>query len=140
MTFTLYGSFAKTYKGHGTDRALLAGIMGMEPDDPNLSSSFELARSAGLRGHPQEDRYVRGFSENPFRLKPFISSGAYGYPKDKAFKTATSVIEEFLLSNEITDLLLRSGFALSHNSKFDIIIQYFIGDGTYSYRCIYIVN
>lgn len=48
VTFTLYGSFAKTYKGHGTDRALLAGIMGMEPDDPNLSGSLELARSAGL--------------------------------------------------------------------------------------------
>lgn len=42
--------------------------------------------------------------------------------------------------DETKDLLLKSGFALSHNSKFDIIIQYFIGDGTYSYRCIYIVN
>jgi L-serine dehydratase len=48
VTFMLYGSFAKTYKGHGTDRALLAGIMGMEPDDPNLSKSLDYANTSGL--------------------------------------------------------------------------------------------
>lgn len=31
VTFTLYGSFAKTYHGHGTDRALLGGILGFLP-------------------------------------------------------------------------------------------------------------
>ena len=34
VCFTLYGSFAKTYKGHGTDKALVAGILGMEPGFP----------------------------------------------------------------------------------------------------------
>lgn len=48
VTFVLYGSFAKTYKGHGTDRALLAGMMDMEPNDPNLGKSLEMARAAGL--------------------------------------------------------------------------------------------
>lgn len=48
VTFVLYGSFAKTYKGHGTDRALLAGIMGMEPNDPNLSKSLDIAKISGL--------------------------------------------------------------------------------------------
>ena len=33
VVFTLYGSFAKTYRGHGTDRALVGGIMGFETDD-----------------------------------------------------------------------------------------------------------
>lgn len=47
-TFYLYGSFAHTYRGHGTDRALVAGIMGMEPDDERIRDSFELAREAGL--------------------------------------------------------------------------------------------
>ncbi len=44
----LHGSFAKTYKGHGTDKALIAGIMGMKPDDARLRSSFELAEQASL--------------------------------------------------------------------------------------------
>lgn len=48
VTFVLYGSFAKTYKGHGTDRALLAGIMDMEPNDPDLGKSLDYAKSAGL--------------------------------------------------------------------------------------------
>ena len=44
----LYGSFAKTYKGHGTDKALIAGILGMAPDDPRLRFSPRLAREQGL--------------------------------------------------------------------------------------------
>ena len=39
VTFTLYGSFAKTYRGHGTDRALLGGIMGFDTED--VPSSLE---------------------------------------------------------------------------------------------------
>ena len=38
--FTLYGSFARTYRGHGTDRALLGGIMGFSTDEIGLSYSF----------------------------------------------------------------------------------------------------
>ncbi len=48
IKFTLYGSFAKTYKGHGTDRALVGGILGFETDDERIRDSFELARAAGL--------------------------------------------------------------------------------------------
>lgn len=46
--FKLYGSFAHTYQGHGTDRALLGGILGMNPDDERIRNSFELAREAGI--------------------------------------------------------------------------------------------
>lgn len=45
----LAGSFAQTYKGHGTDRALIAGILGMRPDDERLPRSLELAKEQGLR-------------------------------------------------------------------------------------------
>ena len=44
----LHGSFAATGAGHGTDRALVAGLLGMGPDDPRLPASFELAQEAGL--------------------------------------------------------------------------------------------
>ncbi len=48
VTFGLHGSFAKTYKGHGTDRALVAGVLGMEPDDEKLKDSFNIAKACGL--------------------------------------------------------------------------------------------
>jgi L-serine dehydratase len=44
----LYGSFAKTYKGHGTDKALLAGIMGMETDDIRIRNAPQIARERGI--------------------------------------------------------------------------------------------
>lgn len=45
----LHGSFAATGRGHGTDKALVAGLLGMQPDDPRIPQSFELARQAGLQ-------------------------------------------------------------------------------------------
>lgn len=44
----LYGSFAKTYKGHGTDRAIAGGILGMQPDDARIRESLELAKEQGV--------------------------------------------------------------------------------------------
>lgn len=43
-TFLLHGSFGKTYRGHGTDKALVAGILGFDPDDERIKHSFELAK------------------------------------------------------------------------------------------------
>ena len=45
---TLYGSFAKTYAGHGADRAIVGGILGYELDDVRLKTSFREAEGAGL--------------------------------------------------------------------------------------------
>ena len=44
----LHGSFATTGRGHGTDRALVAGLLGLAPDDARLPDSFALARQAGM--------------------------------------------------------------------------------------------
>jgi len=48
VEFILHGSFAKTYKGHGTDKALIAGILDMEPSDENIRDSFNIAKSKNL--------------------------------------------------------------------------------------------
>lgn len=40
----MHGSFAKTGKGHGTDKALIAGLLGMEPDNEDLRYSFDIAK------------------------------------------------------------------------------------------------
>lgn len=44
----LHGSFAKTYKGHGTDKAIIAGILDMYTDDPRIRNSFEVAKEQGM--------------------------------------------------------------------------------------------
>ena len=49
VRFILYGSFARTYRGHGTDRALLAGVMGLSPDDPKIRDAFHIAKQRGLQ-------------------------------------------------------------------------------------------
>lgn len=43
-----HGSFLATGKGHGTDKALVAGLLGMQVDDPAIPDSFELAKQAGM--------------------------------------------------------------------------------------------
>ena len=48
ITLALLGAPAKTYKGHGTDKALIAGIMGMSTDDSRIRRAPELAREQGL--------------------------------------------------------------------------------------------
>ncbi len=44
----LYGSFLATGKGHGTRKALVAGLLGMKADDMRIPDSFEIAESEGL--------------------------------------------------------------------------------------------
>ncbi len=51
VTFTLYGSFSKTYRGHGTDRALLGGIMGFSTDDERIPEAYALADRQGIEYH-----------------------------------------------------------------------------------------
>ena len=46
-----HGSFLMTGKGHGTDRALVAGLLGMKVDDSNIPRSFEIAEERGLEYH-----------------------------------------------------------------------------------------
>ncbi len=48
VDFTLYNSFAKTGFGHGTELALLGGVIGFLPDDIRIKNSFEIAKNMGL--------------------------------------------------------------------------------------------
>lgn len=45
----LYGSFLLTGKGHGTPQAIVAGLLGMTPDDARIPDSFEIAKTQGLK-------------------------------------------------------------------------------------------
>ena len=54
VKFLLHGSFAKTYKGHGTDKALVAGILGFDPWDEEIKESFAIAKSRNLKFYFEE--------------------------------------------------------------------------------------
>lgn len=63
----LSGSFAQTYKGHGTDKALVAGILGFHSDDERIRRSLELAEASGLAVSIQEAR-LPGAHPNTARI------------------------------------------------------------------------
>lgn len=48
VKFYLHGSFAKTYKGHGTDKALIGGILGINEQDSRLKSSKKIAKDLNV--------------------------------------------------------------------------------------------
>ncbi|WP_297201447.1 L-serine ammonia-lyase, iron-sulfur-dependent subunit beta [Thermanaeromonas sp.] len=47
----LHGSFARTFRGHGTDKALVAGLLGLTVDDERVRDALDLAREKGLEVH-----------------------------------------------------------------------------------------
>ncbi|HEX2973497.1 MAG TPA: L-serine ammonia-lyase, iron-sulfur-dependent subunit beta [Tepidisphaeraceae bacterium] len=54
------GSFATTYTGHGSDRAIAAGLLGLCPDEPAINDSLEWARQRGLLLHIAPDESLPG--------------------------------------------------------------------------------
>ena len=44
----LHGSFARTGEGHGTDKALVGGLLGFKPDDERLRTALQIAEKEGL--------------------------------------------------------------------------------------------
>ena len=70
----LSGSFAATGRGHGTDRALVAGLLGMKPDDERIPDSFAIAREAGM-AFSFEETTLPGEHPNTARLHLTGKSG-----------------------------------------------------------------
>lgn len=48
VNITFYNSFARTYEGHGSDRAIIAGLLGMNTDDERIKQAFEESQKAGM--------------------------------------------------------------------------------------------
>ena len=66
---TLHGSFAKTYRGHGTDRAVAGGLLGFAPDDSRIVDALRLAREAGLRLTFREGNLGEKLHPNTLRIE-----------------------------------------------------------------------
>lgn len=67
VSFGLHGSFAKTGKGHGTDKALLAGAMGIREDDEAIADAYEIADKNRL-GYEFHEVELPGAHENTVRI------------------------------------------------------------------------
>lgn len=79
----LYGSFAATYRGHGTDVAIVAGLLDYDTDDMRIRNAFELADSAGMG---VQLRTAEKVGMHPNTVMMILQSGA-----DKVTVTGSSI-------------------------------------------------
>ncbi len=70
---TFYNSFARTYEGHGSDRAILAGLMDFDTDDKRIRDAIDIANQAGLKYHFKSVGNASTLHPNSIRL--VISKG-----------------------------------------------------------------
>ncbi|WP_442599461.1 L-serine ammonia-lyase, iron-sulfur-dependent subunit beta [Neobacillus sp. D3-1R] len=68
-TISLYGSFAETYKGHGTDVALIGGILDYDTDDQRIIQALEIANDKGMKVSFIEEDAI---PEHPNTARVFI--------------------------------------------------------------------
>ncbi len=77
LEITLSGSFAKTYKGHGTDRALLAGIMGYKSYSPEIRNALDIADERGIKYSFVKEN-IRDAHPNTARIRFTLEDGSEG--------------------------------------------------------------
>ena len=92
VKFVLYGSFARTYHGHGTDRALVGGILGYHPDDERIRDSFEHAKEAGLAFSFEENFTDKEIYPNTVDIYVTDKDGSVVSLRGKSIGGGTAVI------------------------------------------------
>ncbi len=73
----LSGSFAKTYKGHGTDKALLAGIMGYKSYDEEIRYALKISDDRGLK-YEFIEKELKDAHPNTARIEFLLKNGDMG--------------------------------------------------------------
>ena len=63
-----YNSFARTYEGHGSDRAIIAGLMDFNTDDKRIKDAIDIASQAGLKYHFKSVGNASTLHPNSIRL------------------------------------------------------------------------
>ncbi|MDX2127426.1 MAG: L-serine ammonia-lyase, iron-sulfur-dependent subunit beta [Chloroherpetonaceae bacterium] len=111
---TLYNSFARTHKGHGTDCAIIGGILGFEPDDERLKSSFELAWQKNLKWDFKFAGDAERFHSNAARIR---LNGKSNDDSNRSIEVVgASLGGGRILIQEI------EGFALEFNAQLDTLV------------------
>ncbi len=98
VKFTLYNSFAKTGKGHGTDKALIAGILGFNVDDPRIKNSYDFAKQESIQiefetknnpsRHPNSVDFMLYNETNMFISGKSLGAGEVEIDNIKGFKAS----------------------------------------------------
>lgn len=68
VDIVFYNSFARTYEGHGSDRAILAGLLDFKTDDPRIKASFDHAKENGLQFNFRSIGNASTFHPNSIKL------------------------------------------------------------------------
>ena len=66
---TFYNSFARTYEGHGSDRAIIAGLMDFKTDDQRIRESLEIAQAKGIKYQFKSVGNASALHPNSIRLR-----------------------------------------------------------------------
>ena len=77
LEIILSGSFAQTYRGHGTDRALLAGIMGYHSYSEEIRDALDIAKERGIR-YAFVKKDIPGAHPNTARIVYTLADGSAG--------------------------------------------------------------
>lgn len=64
----LHGSFARTGEGHGTDKAIVAGLLGFRPDDDRIRDALDIAAREGLEYHFEKTTIADDVHPNTTRI------------------------------------------------------------------------
>lgn len=105
----LHGSFARTGIGHGTDKALVAGLLGIGTADERIRSSFDLAKQAGMRFEFQEIDLGEEAHPNTVRLNLTV--------QDQILRLTGSSIGGGMI--EITEL---QGYPVRFNAEMNTLV------------------
>lgn len=130
VSFHLHGSFAKTGKGHGTDKALVAGVLGMSADDEALAKSFQIAKQQGITFDFCEEE-MENVHENTVRIQftmkdntvnevvgssigggQILIAEINGFVTDMSLQLPTIVISQYDIKGVVTEV---SGILTAHN-------------------------
>ena len=103
------GSFAKTYKGHGTDKAVIAGILGMDTDDARIRVSMDVAKEEGL-AFEFEEADIDGAHPNTAEITLEDAEGRTAQVQGASVGGGNIVINKI------------NGTAVSINGKSDILV------------------
>lgn len=77
VNIQLSGSFARTYRGHGTDRALLAGIMGYHSYSEEIRDALKIAEKSGIK-YTFIEQDIKGSHPNTARISYTLKDGTKG--------------------------------------------------------------